>query len=119
VNDDEACIAILRPMRDHFLLTGWYHEQRDALGAGKPGLDVGHLAVVLERPELSSGEAALIEIALAIRNWQPVNVITRFGSMSRSWQHHVLAILVTRFGLSPSHAGDGLAWVDAYDEGEA
>jgi hypothetical protein len=31
----------------------------------------------------------------------------------------VLAILVTRFGLSPSHAGDGLAWVDAYDEGEA
>jgi hypothetical protein len=100
VNDDEACIAILRPMRDHFLLTGWYHEQRDALGAGKPGLDVGHLAVVLERPELSSGEAALIEIALAIRHWQPVNVFTRFG-------------------LSPSHAGDGLAWVDAYDEGEA
>lgn len=115
MNDDQVCIAMLRPMRDHPLLAEWYASAR-VRADQRQAVDVSGLIAVWENPMLSTGERALIEVALAVRNWKAVNVVTTLGAMSRSWQHHVLAMLVTRLGLTPVQATEGhLAWVEAYD----
>lgn len=114
MNDDQVCIAVLRPMADNPFLEAWYVLNRADVDAGR-SVDATELHRIGEMPMLSSGERALIEIALAFRNWKPVNMITTLGAMNHRWQHHVLAMLATRLGLHAGNSSDELGWIETYD----
>ena len=112
MNDHEAALKILRPLADHPFVEAWYQEQASRDWCDFPALTAGPNYMAL-----SDGERALIAIARAVYQWTAV-MFTDLGHMQRSWQHHVLACLAARLGLT--HAArttePGLAWVQVNED---